>query len=857
MFASRHFWPAFAAWLLILLHQYGNILRIPAGRTRLTFLICLLLAFGSGRFYALWRMPAETLPQPQASQTDIWSAADNREEAPAGRKTSVPLRLQAKVVSVQGRSDQRLRLILEDMQTGGTALAGRLAFTWRHSLTPEGTPETAEPQVKLPRRPVPGDEVDLTLRPVEVRGFSNYNLWNPEEYWARQGVFLRAWAAGETPALQMQAGEGPRHTLALWREKLRLKTLAALPQDSRGAGLIPALLFGDQYLLGSDEMDLFARSTLAHSLALSGMHLGYAAAMGYLIVRLLYLARPGLALPRRLAAVPAGGAAALIYLWLGGAPPSLLRAFLMLACLGIQLWRRRPQALADALLAALALILLARPEAAFDLGLQLSALSLATICLLLPPSQRLAASLHGAGRFLRGPALIFLTSLGIQLVLAPLLVLSFNLLGLALPLNVLWLPILGFLVLPLSFAGLLAAAIQLQSLAQTLFLLASLPCDWLLQGLRWLDASSLLPVILPPRPHWLSMLAYWFLLALLPALWGFWQQLLAKRNANEKPRLSELPGGKARGGGVSPKILCGQAAFGLLLLAAPPAWQLYDSSREAVRLRLLDVGQGQAVLLEWQGGKRLLLDGGGSNVPGSDPGREVIAPSLAENRLPGLEYMLVSHLDADHARGLIFPLRHLPVRYYADNGQMPERDFSRELILLLEKRDIPRRRLQAGDVLDLAEDLRLEILHPARDNAAGNDDSLVARLVWRGRGLALICGDAEKKAQREMLRRLPKDALRSEVLILPHHGSAGALLPAFYQAVEPRLALVSAGWRNPWNFPVPQVKNSLRNLNIPLLNTARCGQICLEWQNPLKAPSLKASRLGTIIHGAETLQAAK
>jgi competence protein ComEC len=354
-----------------------------------------------------------------------------------------------------------------------------------------------------------------------------------------------------------------------------------------------------------------------------------------------------------------------------------------------------------------------------------------------------------------------------------------------------------------------------------------------------LDASGLLPVLHPPRPHWLTMLGYWFLLSLLPRLF------------------TRPPGPKAgEKRGLNKSLACALCC-GLVLLLSPTVWRLHDNTRDVLRLRLLDVGHGQAVLLEWQGGRRLLLDGGGGSFSsGFDLGREVIAATLADNRLPRLDYMLASHLDADHAQGLLFPLRHLRVDYYADNGQAPDRAFSRELVRLLDESGLPRNRLQAGDVLRLSRDLRLEFLHPAPGQTykgKNNDASLVARLVWRGHGLALLCGDVEKSGQRSMLRPGRAAAAKDEpapkefaayTLILPHHGSAGALLPDLYQAAAPRLALASAARHSPWNLPAPKVKNALRELGIPLLSTARCGQITLEWSDPQNPPRVHAARLG-------------
>lgn len=293
--------------------------------------------------------------------------------------------------------------------------------------------------------------------------------------------------------------------------------------------------------------------------------------------------------------------------------------------------------------------------------------------------------------------------------------------------------------------------------------------------------------------------------------------------------------------------------IGLLLLAGPLLWP----EPSGVRLSLLDVGQGQAVLLEW-GGKRLLVDGGGGANPRFDVGREVVAAELARNRFPRLDYMLASHLDTDHAGGLIFPLRHLAVGYYADNGEQAAERPAGAIPDLLARRGLERLVLRSGDVLDLGGGLALEVLHPSLPRQAvppdGNRDSLVLRLVWRrdgpgagsGRALALVCGDVDKAAQRAMLERWGPEGLAAEVLVLPHHGAASSLSPPFYRAVAPRLALASSGYGNYWNFPSPAVKNALRAEGIPLLGTALQGKITLYWEDRAAAPKVRTARSGEL-----------
>jgi len=123
-----------------------------------------------------------------------------------------------------------------------------------------------------------------------------------------------------------------------------------------------------------------------------------------------------------------------------------------------------------------------------------------------------------------------------------------------------------------------------------------------------------------------------------------------------------------------------------------------------------------------------------------------------------------------------------------------------------------------------------------------NNASLVARLVWRGVPLALLCGDVQIAALRGLLQIQDSAGLGAQVLVLPHHGSASSLVPEFYRAVGPRLALVSCGYGNQWGFPTFAVVAALEALDIPLRSTAQFGQIAVRWRDANAEPEISFTR---------------
>lgn len=724
----------------------------------------------------------------------------------------------------------RARIILKDVRAPGeeAPLPGSLVLTW---LNPPPDIVAAGP----------GQRFTGTLRIRNLHGFANPGAWETEQYWRDRGVSFRAWARddgsrnGKVPPYSL---EGEASLLWRLRGGLRGATLAVLekngeeaapsqsglPTLSQAAGIIPALLFGDRSFLTQETLDRVAKSTLAHSLALSGMHLGFAAGLGYGGAYLLQLIFPSLflRLPRQKAGLLLALPVCVAYLWVGGAPPSLIRAALMLLFWGVLLWLHRPKVLVDGLIWAVALICLASPAALFDIRLQLSAVSVAGIALITPILQRLAQSFPAASRaeagprgFLRGNVRrlwlavtgMALISIAAQAAILPIILNAFPGTGVWFPLNLVWLPVLGVWVMPLAFAGFFMTAVGLPAVASILFSLAEVPCAGLLSLLHYMDAAGILIAPAALRPTGMASAGYWLLLLLIPVMY-------------------------------SGRALTGRTLFllftGLALTAGPSLYPILEGRRDAVLLQLLDVGQGQSVVLSWKSrgqGGRMLIDGGGFPASGFDMGRQIVSPVLTDNRPPRLDWIVNSHPDADHLQGLLFPMETFAVGRVAFGpdalAAKPTRTVMRRDAILA-RRGITPLLWQAGETVALAPDLSVEVLHPG-DTAglSSNDSALVLRIVWRDRPLALVCGDVERKGLNLLLDRAGH--LRADVLVLPHHGSAGSYNPKFYDAVRPKVALASCGYANQWHFPAQKIRDALADRGIPFAATADKGQIRIEW----------------------------
>ena len=241
-------------------------------------------------------------------------------------------------------------------------------------------------------------------------------------------------------------------------------------------------------------------------------------------------------------------------------------------------------------------------------------------------------------------------------------------------------------------------------------------------------------------------------------------------------------------------------AGGLAIVTAIAWSAAFDTSSGRLTVSVLDVGQGDAILIETPDGRHVLIDGGASGL--------VLAQRLGEE-LPfwerTIDLVALTHPQEDHMGGLIDALQRYDVRrviaspYQANSAGFDEwRD-------RIADQQIAYHEATAGVAIDLGGGAMLRVLAPDTDMLStgdANNESLVLKLTWRDVSF-LLTGDIEIEAENALLRSGLD--LHATVLKVAHHGSATSSSAAFVQAVGPALAVVSVGANNPYGHPVPSV----------------------------------------------------
>jgi beta-lactamase superfamily II metal-dependent hydrolase len=235
-----------------------------------------------------------------------------------------------------------------------------------------------------------------------------------------------------------------------------------------------------------------------------------------------------------------------------------------------------------------------------------------------------------------------------------------------------------------------------------------------------------------------------------------------------------------------------------------------------LRFRFVNVGQGDATLIQTPGGKNILIDGGET---GSG-----IVQYLQGLGIQRIDLMIATHPHSDHIGGLVQVLEAFPVAKVVTNGQphttlVYERFLDGIITAQAEYVEVRR-----GDIISI-DGLNLDVLHPvAPTDSDLNENSLVLKFTYN-QTTFLLMGDAEATAEASLLSS--GLSLKADILKVGHHGSTSSSTQSFLKAVSPKLAIYSAGVNNQYNHPAPQTIASLASVGATILGTDQTGTIAL------------------------------
>lgn len=661
---------------------------------------------------------------------------------------------------------------------------------------------------------LPGQRIRVYARLKSLRGVRTLGSGSHRLFVMNQGAELAATALAEDVSVV-----GQSWSLWRWPEKVRQWAVAEIGRRGQGEGsaLITALATGQRSKIDQGLAASLRVAGLSHLLAVSGMHLAAITSLVFLLLLHLWVRLPWRQFvePR---AVAAGGAlaAAVVFTAITGGRPSTCRALLVASFMLVGIMLDRRIRLIDALAWASCLLLLWRPTLLWDPGFQMSFAAAVALALAFGGERR-GLRFDNRGwphRLWRGAADLLKASFWATLATAPFALHHFGEVSwLGLLSNLIAVPLTTLFLLPCTLLGLAMTALGTevggylldvsQSVAQVL---ADL-CLWV---------AEVIPPQLAPGLN-LGELVLWAFIALL---------LLP-----QSQRLSRRP--RILGIGIALLVFIGSRAYWMPLQAG---WAT------ELRVTYVDIGQGDAIVLELPGGGVWLIDGGGlpfvsPNAIGDrerlaeTPARQFLLPYLRHRRINQIDLAIVSHPHPDHYVGLRAVAREIPIAEVwsaVPEGPGQYWGWLRELEAAGSKVVAP----PLGTTRTMG-GVGLNVLWPRYQASEGdaqsdpilslNDNSLVVRVDFAGRRL-LFPGDIEAEAEALLVERLASE-IQADVVKVPHHGSRTSSTRAFVQAVDPILSVISCGRGNRFDFPAQAVEERWRQRGQVVLRTDQVGSV--------------------------------
>jgi competence protein ComEC len=667
-----------------------------------------------------------------------------------------------------------------------------------------------------------GDRVRFWIRPQAPRDAGNPGGFDYATYLARQEIYAIGYLENDQEVELVARSPGPvRGVIESLRREMRRYIDRHVPGDE--GALLKALVVGDMGAVTKQVRDEFTAAGVNHVLSISGLHVSMLGLVVFWLVRLGCSYNAYLLLRGNVLKIGTflSFLAVVFYTAIAGAMVPTVRSAIMIGVYELAVLLDREEEVFASLTFAALIIALIWPAVIADISFQLSFLAVLFIVWgmrrtmdgtrrrrprdELPQERSWWKSKLDQGKF--HLAVPFFATLGT----GPLIAHYFGHLSLAgFISNPVVVPLVGFIVVPL---GLMLGFLSL--ILPTAASILVWPAEYSLTatlGLVRLCARLPLANIAVPVPNGFEVTAlYLFIIAFF----------VLRRNRF---------------------AIAAVAVFILTFAFDGFYWWRERWDRKELRITHLNVGQGDAAVVELPRSKVLVIDAGGAALGDFDTGESIVGPFLRSRKILKVDYLFVSHPRVDHYGGMrSIAMEFAPEEFWSGPAKGKTARFD-DLEAALDKRDIKRVMLSDHEPCRTIDRAKLCVLYPPLDGR--DDNSVVLRLEF-GKVRFLFAGDVDKRDEQRL--HLKADELRSPVLKVPRHGSAGSSTQEFVTAVRPSLAIFSVGARNPFGFPRDEIVARYRDAGAEILRTDEDGAIILETDgSTIRYRGHKSGKQGTL-----------
>lgn len=565
------------------------------------------------------------------------------------------------------------------------------------------------------------------------------------------------------------------------REKLKQNIQELLTKETYALGI--GILIGDNSRINEKIVEDFKNSNLSHMLAVSGTHINYVV----LTVSILFTKKRAGIKAQRVVTIMM----MLFFMELTQMTSSVVRAGIscIIYMLASLLYRKAD--VINAMAISTLLILLNNPFKLFDIGFQLSyagTLGIILFCKLINIPIK-----NKSLKYLKDSIII---SISANIFIIPIMMYQFNTISLTFILsNLLAGPLLGIsiileiIVLLISFMSINIAAIPAKVLNILLILIINI-ANWFSN----IEISKIYVI----TPKIISIVAYYLICAAI---------ILKQKNR---------------------KII-------VIIMLTVLIINLFPTPKK-LRINFIDVGQGDSTLIRTETNKVILIDSGGSTASSSfDVGNKVLLPYLLDRRIKKIDFIIVSHFDADHCQAFETVIDNINVRKVVVCKQSMITQEYLNIINKCKKKNIKIIVVERGDKLKIDKRTEFEILHPGErflDDGKGglNANAIVCKMNYKlnnGKIFSILfTGDIEVEAEKE-LEQVYGKKLKADILKIAHHGSKTSSREEFIKLVSPKIALIGVGENNKFGHPADITLKRLEKENVKVYRTDQMGEVSI------------------------------
>ena len=552
----------------------------------------------------------------------------------------------------------------------------------------------------------------------------------------------------------------------IYQMQKKIKAIIKEKLPSETGDLLLAILLGDKKDLSEQIQINFKNSNLSHMLAVSGAH------VSYIIIGLTYITQNSI-MGKRKARVFCIFFL-IIFMAITNFTPSVTRACIMaILTLVSKILYKKADIYTNISISAL-IILLYNPYSLLDLGFKLSFGGTIGIVIFM----RFIKKKQEEPKLLNYIKQMALVSICANIIIIPIIMNNFNTVSLTfLVSNILASPILAIIVI-VGFSIIIISIISHS--------LSNLLVFWLNPILNLLIKIS----------SFCSKLPFAKILVVTPYIFNiifYYTIILYLVNYNELKQF------------IKKKTVI---LLSIILILSNFIFYILPQD---LKIYFIDVGQGDSTLIVTPSKKTILIDGGGSES--FDVGEKVLLPYLLDRRIRKIDYIMISHFDTDHCKGIFTVIENLKVKNIIISKQAKKSENYKKFKEIVANKKINIILVKAGDKIKIDKYIYFKILFPTEKLIMQNplnNNSIVSQLNYKSFKM-LFTGDIEEIAEKEILN-LQKDKLKSTILKVAHHGSNTSSTQEFINSVKPELALIGVGKNNTFGHPSECVVEKLRDL---------------------------------------------